>query len=352
MHWYLYMKIYLIDPKKKWCKANLHCHSTHSDGALTPEELKKAYMDKGYKIIAYTDHEMLFDVSYLTDDKFVAITSAEYSINNRKNPANSTYVNPNEKDDYWQNYEVIHLCLYSKDPHNTFHIATGKENITEYMVNKYAPNKMKYDGNTREFTKESIQNTIDLANKAGFLVSFNHPNWSLNTRDTYMNLKGLWGFEIFNYMTELETGSEYCVNLYDDMLRYGHKEVCLMNDDNHNINGFEGSFGGFNFIGVDKLTYDNVLDAMEKGDIYCSNGPKIKSLYIDTDDGKIYVETSKAQSIIFTCYNRRFRHYYGENITKGDFKIFGGEVYFRICVRDKYGRVAHTHAYFLKDYGY
>ena len=167
-----------------------------------------------------------------------------------------------------------------------------------------------------------------------------------------MNLHGLWGFEIYNYQTELETGSEYCPNLYDEALRLGHKEVCLMNDDNHNYNGLEGSFGGFNFIGVDKLTYDDVLNAMEKGDIYCSNGPEIKSLYIDTDDGKIYVETSEAQAIIFTGYNRTNRHYYGENITKGDFKIFGGEVYFRICVRDKYGRTAHTHAYFLKDYGF
>ena len=28
--------MYLIDPGKKQFKANLHCHSTHSDGKLTP----------------------------------------------------------------------------------------------------------------------------------------------------------------------------------------------------------------------------------------------------------------------------------------------------------------------------
>ena len=350
------MKIYLIDPKKKWCKANLHCHTCHSDGFFTPEQMKKVYMEHGYQIIAFTDHEMIFDNSDLTDENFVAITSAEYSVYDNKSPANSTYVEKDKKEVSWRDAKTIHLCMFSKDPHNTMHFATSEENISPYMIDKYATyahTKMKYDGYTRKFTKESIQETIDRANKAGFLVQFNHPNWSLNTRDDYINLKGLWGFEILNYATELETGSDYCPNLYDDMIRYGHKIVCTMNDDNHNYEGsLEGSFGGFNYIGVDKLNYENVINAMEKGDIYCSNGPIIKSLYLDTDDGKFYIETSEAESIIMVGYNRIFRHYYGENITKGDFKIFGDEVYFRFCVRDKYGRTAHTHAYFLKDYGY
>lgn len=348
------MKIYLIDPKKRWCKANLHCHTYHSDGELSPEQIKKAYMKHGYQIVAFSDHEMLFDSSHLTDDNFVAITATEYSINNNDTPVNNTYRKPDDEISY-RDGETIHLCLFAKDPHNTFHIATGEENITDYMKEKYAKyasNEFKYDGNTRKFNKESIQKTIDLANQAGFLVQFNHPNWSLNTRDTYIDLKGLWGFEILNYGTELETGSEYCPNIYDDLLRNGHKEVCTMGDDNHNHNGFEDSFGGFNFIGVDKLNYDNVLNAMEKGDIYCSTGPRIKSLYLDTDDGKFYIETTKAMSIIMIAYNRTFRHYYGKNITKGDFKIFGGEKYMRFCVIDKNGKVAHTHVYFLKDYGY
>ena len=33
--------MYLISPHKKQYKANLHCHSTSSDGRKTPEELKE-----------------------------------------------------------------------------------------------------------------------------------------------------------------------------------------------------------------------------------------------------------------------------------------------------------------------
>ena len=37
--------------------ANLHLHSTHSDGALTPEELVMVAKEEGYKAIAITDHD-------------------------------------------------------------------------------------------------------------------------------------------------------------------------------------------------------------------------------------------------------------------------------------------------------
>lgn len=346
------MKIFLIDPNKQWHKANFHCHTTNSDGHFTPEEIKKLYKEHGYSIVAFTDHDVIFDSSYLTDESFVAITSSEYSIANLEKPANKTYCKDDEKLQ-WRDVRVIHLNLYAKEPHNVFHPAAAYESFPEEVHKKYAPNKITCDGYKRIYTKESIQETINRANKAGFLVQFNHPNWSLNTREDYIDLKGLWGLEVLNYLTEIETGAEYAINIYDDMLRNGHTLFCTMGDDNHNYEGtLEGSFGGFNYVGVDSLTYENVIDAMEKGNLYCSSGPVIKSLYIDTDEGKIWVECSEAKAIILCGYNRTFRHYYGEDLTKADFKIFGGEVYFRITIIDKFGKRAHTHAYFLKDYGF
>lgn len=53
------MKKYLLPKSGSFYKANLHCHSTVSDGKLTPEELKKIYKEKGYSVIAYTDHDVL-----------------------------------------------------------------------------------------------------------------------------------------------------------------------------------------------------------------------------------------------------------------------------------------------------
>ncbi|MFA6852062.1 MAG: hypothetical protein WC182_00315 [Bacilli bacterium] len=346
------MKIYLIDPTKKWVKANLHCHTTNSDGHFSPIEVKKLYKEHGYQVVAFSDHEVLFDSSYLTDDNFVAITSSEYSLNDDQKPANFAYTSQ-EGSVSWRDRKVFHLNLFAKNPHNCFHIATNYERLEQKAINLYKPNIIQCDGYNRKATPEGVQETINRANKAGFLVQLNHPNWSLNTREDYINLKGLWGLEILNYGTELETGAEYSINIYDDMIRNGHRLIPTMGDDNHNRNGLlDDSFGAFNYIGVDNLTYDEVLKAMEDGNIYSSTGPIIHSLYIDTEEGKIWVECTNATDIIFVGLNRTFRNHHGDNLTRADFKIFGGEVYFRITVKDKCGKVAHTRVFYLNEYGY
>lgn len=73
------MKQYLLPEAGQFYKANLHCHSTVSDGRLSPEELKELYMRHGYSIIAYTDHEVLIPHPELTDDKFLALTRTSLS---------------------------------------------------------------------------------------------------------------------------------------------------------------------------------------------------------------------------------------------------------------------------------
>lgn len=41
-------RIYLLPQEGNVYKANLHCHTIHSDGHLTPEAVKAAYKEKGY----------------------------------------------------------------------------------------------------------------------------------------------------------------------------------------------------------------------------------------------------------------------------------------------------------------
>ena len=78
------MKKYLISPELNWYRANMHCHTTVSDGYYSPEDIKKAYKDMGYSIVAYTDHEIIRTHNELTDDEFLAITSSEFSITDGK----------------------------------------------------------------------------------------------------------------------------------------------------------------------------------------------------------------------------------------------------------------------------
>jgi alpha-tubulin suppressor-like RCC1 family protein len=45
-----------------WYKAQFHCHTTRSDGKLTPEAVVQKYSDLGYDILAVTDHNRITKV--------------------------------------------------------------------------------------------------------------------------------------------------------------------------------------------------------------------------------------------------------------------------------------------------
>jgi histidinol phosphatase-like PHP family hydrolase len=59
-----HMKQYLLPKDGNFYKANLHCHTVYSDGNKTPEEIKTAYQQRGYSVVAYTDHELLIPHCY------------------------------------------------------------------------------------------------------------------------------------------------------------------------------------------------------------------------------------------------------------------------------------------------
>ncbi len=339
------MKKFLLKEDCNWYRANLHCHSVISDGQMTPEELKAAYKKEGYSILAISDHEILADHSDLDDDEFLTLTSVEYSVGEMtpKYPA----LVPKGKEGDWQYSKTMHFNLFAKDQHNTFQPATDVNCLWGGASNKYAAS-LKCDNFKREYTIKSINELIKRSNDAGFLVQYNHPYWSLNTRDEYLNLKGLWSLEILNYGTELETGVEEASYVYDDMLRSGMMLYCSMGDDNHNPGkSLVQSFGGSTIIGADELKYDKIIKAMEEGNFYCTAGPRIHALYVE--DGKVKIDCSEASAVYINEIGRTFRPYIGENITHAEFDLCPENVFFRITVRDKYGRNAHTNAYYIKD---
>ena len=64
------MRKYLLPEKGEFYKANLHSHSTLSDGRMTPEEMKAEYKMRGYKILAVSDHDALHEHNALTEEDF------------------------------------------------------------------------------------------------------------------------------------------------------------------------------------------------------------------------------------------------------------------------------------------
>lgn len=344
------MKKYLLPHDRNWYRANLHCHSTCSDGHLTPEQLKEAYKGHGYSVLAITDHEILLDHSDLNDEEFLTITSSEYSISQW--PPHYPAIDGIAPDISWNRMKTIHMNIFSKDPHNTFQTACAPSSLNQYRE-RYEK-ALQCDGYERKYTVEGINETIRMLNEAGFLVQYNHPNWSLNEREDYIRLEGLWALEILNYATELETGAEYCPYIYDDMTRNGMYHLyCTMGDDNHNNDlTLRQSFGGSTMIAAKELKYEQIMEALEKGEFYCTSGkdnpPLIHALYVE--DNVIKIDCSPATSVFCNGYCRADRNVNGVDITHAEFPLRESDVFFRITVRDKYGNNAHTHNYFVRDY--
>ncbi len=346
------MKKYLLPNDVNWYRANMHCHTTISDGNLSPMEVKEAYKAQGYSIVAYTDHEILIDHSDLDDDEFLALTSSEYSIT-EETPSIPSHKDEPSNYDNWRRKKTIHLGVYSKNQHPDFQPAADDSSFAWIQGGKYV-GKQKCDGYHREYTKKSINEAIKRLNENGFLVQFNHPNWSLNDRGDYLGIDGLWSLEILNYATERLTGAEYCPYIYDEMFRSGmYNLYCSMGDDNHNRGrSLNQSFGGSTFIGAKELKYDQVIEAMEKGHIYCASGknpPRIKALFVE--DNIIKIDCTEATDVILTGYARAWRNISDDNgITHAEFPLDKNDIYFRITVRDKYGNNANTHYYKVSDY--
>ena len=61
-------------------KAQLHCHTTESDGRFRPAELLRMYRDAGYAFVCITDHNRVTRCEDLNDRNFVAIPGTEDTV--------------------------------------------------------------------------------------------------------------------------------------------------------------------------------------------------------------------------------------------------------------------------------
>ena len=205
----------------------------------------------------------------------------------------------------------------------------------------------------REYSVDSINRIIGFMNGKGFLVSYNHPVWSLQDYSDYFGLKGLWGVEVYNSLCE-EVSFTDTEQPFTDFLRSGRYVFPIAADDMHVI---ENAFFGFTIIESETLAYDDVFSALKRGDFYASNGPTIEEVYIE--NGILTVKCSPAKSIMLNTERRRQDRASFEGITRADFNLNGyfeenarynpENTYVRITVEDKFGRKAWTRAFAEKE---
>ena len=334
------MKVYL-DCEKKFYKANLHCHTTLSDGSATPEQIKSEYMSRGYSVVAFTDHEHIVDNSYLTDDSFLAITGAELGVSS----LGRGWKNAHDK----QYAPTVHLCIYSFDPHNVITPYSSREK------DNFGPEEVRdastYD-NQREkriYSAEGINDLIRHVHENGFLISLNHTSWSLITAKDYLDYEGLDFVELYNTGC-IKMGHPKDEITYNDFIKSGKRVFCTATDDNHNRRGFtdprSDSFGGWVMINADSLDYSEIMNSLKSGNFYASEGPEIYSMTREGDT--VTIKTSPVKRMFKLSDGRAASGKIaaeGEYITEASFKIDESMGLFRIRIEDEHGCSAYTQAY-------
>lgn len=337
------MKKYLLPEKGNFYKANLHTHTTVSDGRRTPEEVKKAYKEAGYSVLAYTDHEAFCPHNDLTDEDFLVINGIELSTN-ESGIGDFLYC------------KTYHINLYAKDPDCKLTSVWDAWRLWPAHAKDYLSEEQKSVDYRRWYSVDSINDLIARANEEGFLVCYNHPVWSTQNYADYADLKGLWGVEVYNTGCVRE-GFPDTPQPLDDLLRKGERLCPVASDDSH---GVDDCFGGFVMIKAEKLEYKTVMTALEKGDFYASSGPLIEELYVE--NGVMTLRCSPAKQVCFTTDNRSaFRvNAKDELITSAAFNMSDfvqksksvwakKDPYVRVTVVDEKGERAYTRAYFLDE---
>ena len=203
------MKKYLLPEGGRFYKANLHLHTTVSDGRLTPEEIKKEYMERGYSILAYSDHEVIVPHNDLSDERFLALTGYEISIFESL---------PGKCD-----IRVYHLNLLSKDPENDISPVFPLVDIDQNRA--LATKEMMQYNYPRKYSQECVNDIIENAHREGFLVSLNHTVWSTQNYADYAELKGLWGAEVYKSASNIGGARESELYLEDGVLQVETSEV-------------------------------------------------------------------------------------------------------------------------------
>ena len=331
------MKKYLITNEGNFYKANLHCHTTISDGRMTPEEVKNAYKEQGYSIVAYTDHDVFIPHPELCEDGFLALNGFEVEINHHTSKI-------------FEEIQTCHICAVALDPSTEIQPCFHRSEYAWGNALEWRK-KVKFNENEpdfiREYNGECITKMMNTFRDSGFFVTYNHPVWSMENYENYMGYNGMHAMEMINYGCIATGYMDRNEPQYDDMLRGGKRIYCIAADDNHNLGS---SFGGYTMIKAEKLEYKTITKALVDGNFYCSeHGPAIKELYVE--DGKVVIKTEGAREIYIARGIRRAGRLCDENcnLTEASFTLYDNDIYFRLVVVGKDGKCSYTNAYFIDE---
>ncbi len=286
--------MFLFSDSQPFFKANFHCHTTNSDGRLSPDECVKFYKDSGYDILAVTDHRTVTPPPAQAAGRPLLIPGIEI--------------------DYLLPGQWVHVLGIGMD-----------ESIGRHWNRGGTP-----------------QEGIDLIRKLGGVAILAHPAWSLNTPAFISSLAGLSGVEIWNSVSTLPLNGERADSstLLDVTWASGGQLLPVYaNDDSHGYT-FEAGVAA-TMVQAEELSVPAVMDALRSVRFYATTGPQIRR--IEYDRGReVRVRCTPASAVVFysDCPWAAGRVVTGEGITEAAYLVQKNDSFVRVEIRGEDGRKA------------
>lgn len=305
-----------------WLRCALHCHTTQSDGMLSPAMLRRYYSMGHYDVLAITDHDQLTPQpdAHSDDDDLLLLPGTEISL---RSPESG-----------------------------------GPLHLLGLGINAMP----------RVPERATLLEAAAAVQAEGGLAFVAHPWWTGLRSDELGDLAGVTGIEVYNAGCEVEQGRGDSAQYWDALLSQGAPMLAIATDDHH-YPGFD-AFQGWTMVRAATRTPDAVLAALAAGHAYSSNGPDIHGIWIEAD--RIRVASSPAVAISLLgapprgvrvnagphglkqpgdvprgADGRRNGAYPGNLLTEATFPLLTGSPYLRVEVLDVHGRKAWSNPIWL-----
>ena len=306
------MKLPPFVSQNRLYRGNLHGHSTHSDGCLSPQAVVDRYAGLGYDFTCLSDHlwiddafaaRSVYDASSLNSTNFITLLSAEMHCLGKRF----------DQDGLWHivanGLPVDFAC-----PHNT----------------------------------ETAPELIARALAAGAYVSLAHPEWHAMTTDEALLVAAADAVEIYNHSCVLSSARGSGIVIADYLLNEGHKISFTATDDSHFV--LPDFAGGWVMVAAPELSQDAILAALKAGHHYASTGVDFTDLSLA--GAVLSVGASPVESIVISGAGHVAAARHDKNMTLAQFDLsqFHSD-WFRITMRNAAGQMAWSNPYYKSDLG-
>jgi predicted metal-dependent phosphoesterase TrpH len=220
----------LDDRTTRWFRGNVHCHTTASDGRLSPQEAARWFAGAGYDFLAITDHNLI------TDPRTV---------------------------------DVPGLCLL---PATELTAAGGELGASFHLIGLGLEPGLVLPPVTTPATE-----AVAWLHEQGAVVFTAHPFWSGLTLADLLSLP-VAGIEIYNGGTVLDSQKGEALAYWDEGLARGARWWGIAVDDTHWHTVDRGL--GWVVVRAAEPSPAALAHAMAQGHFYATSGPEIKRVSV------------------------------------------------------------------------